>query len=157
MSWLDLGLEIVAQHLGPRVMLQLGRNLVVDTGYRAQSYYQRFVPKRNHGDQAILQAQVFLDSHYPNKIKMSKLSGLCHMSERTFLRHFHQSTGFKPSEYIQRLRTQKACELLEQTKKSFDLIATEVGYEDSSACRKVFVRILGLTPKQFRQRFVKRL
>ncbi len=155
MSWLDLGLELVAQHAGIGVMNQLGKNLVVDTGHRSQKYYQQFIPKRNHGDQAILPAQLFLDAHYPNKIIMSKLASLSHMSERSFLRRFVQATGFKPSEYIQRLRIQKACDQLEQTQKSFETIAGEVGYEDSSACRKIFVRILALTPKQFRQRFVK--
>jgi len=155
MSWLDLGLEIVAQHAGPSVMIQLGKNLVVDTGHRSQRYYQQFIPKRNHGDQGILQAQIFLDKHYAKKIKVAKLASIGHMSERSFLRRFAQASGFKPSEYIQRLRIQKACELLERTKKSFEAIALEVGYEDASACRKVFVRIIELTPKQFRQRFVK--
>ena len=155
MSWLDLGLELVAQHAGVGIMTQLGKNLVVDTGHRSQKYYQQFIPKLNHGDQAILAAQLFLDAHYPNKIVMANLASLCHMSGRSFLRRFSQATGFKPSEYMQRLRIQKACEQLEQTQKSFETIAAEIGYEDSSACRKVFVRILALTPKQFRQRFVK--
>ena len=157
MSWLDLGLELVAQHAGVSVMTQLGKNLVVDTGHRSQKYYQQFIPKRNHGDHSIVAAQLFIDEHYSEKIKMPILANLCHMSERSFLRRFVQATGFKPSEYLQRLRIQKACEQLEQTQKSFEAIAIEVGYEDSSACRKIFVRIITLTPKQFRQRFAKQI
>ncbi|WP_298775705.1 GlxA family transcriptional regulator [uncultured Shewanella sp.] len=155
MSWIDLGLDIVKQYAGAQAMRQLGKNLVVDTGYRAQSYYQQFQPKRDHGHQAILTVQDHLDCHFANKIKIAALADLTFMSPRSFLRHFQHSTGFNPSEYIQRIRIQKACELLEQTQKSFDTIALEVGYSDSSACRKVFVHIMGLTPKQFRQRFVK--
>ena len=155
MSWLDLGLEIVALHAGLSIMVQLGKNLVVDTGYRAQSYYQQFNPRFDHTDEAILNAQTFLAAHYNTKLKMAELAALIHISERSFLRRFGQATGFKPMEYIQRLRIQKACEQLERSKKSFDVIALEVGYEDSSACRKVFVRIIGLTPKAFRQRFVR--
>ncbi|MEH6449441.1 MAG: helix-turn-helix domain-containing protein [Oleispira sp.] len=60
----------------------------------------------------------------------------------------------KANEYLQRLRIQKACELLESTKKTFEVIAYDVGYEDVSACRKSFVKIIGLTPKEFRRRFV---
>ena len=155
MSWLDLGFEIVAQQAGNTVLTQLGKNLVVDTGHRSQRYYQQFIPKRNHADPEILKAQTFLDEHFWKKIKMSELAEIAHMSERSFLRRFGQASGLKPSEYIQKLRIQKACEQLEQTQKSFESIAFEVGYEDASACRKIFVRILGLTPKQFRQRFVK--
>ncbi len=155
MSWLDLGLEIVALHAGPSVMVQLGKHLVVDTGYRAQSYYEQFNPRFDHGDEGILAAQTFLAERYCTKFKMADLAAMGHMSERSFLRRFQQGTGFKPTEYIQRLRIQKACDQLERSKKSFDAIALEVGYEDSSACRKVFVRVMGLTPKAFRQRFVR--
>lgn len=155
MSWLDLGLEIVAMHAGPSIMVQLGKNLVVDTGYRAQSYYEQFMPRRDHGDEAILNAQVFLDDGYTNKIKISQLAEIGHMSERSFLRRFQQAIGLKPTEYIQRLRIQKACDKLERSQQSFSSIAVEVGYEDVSACRKVFVRVMGLTPKEFRRRFVR--
>ena len=155
MSWLDLGLEIVARYLGPAVMTQLGKNLVVDTGQRAQSYYQQFHPLKNHGDQAIADVQDYLDAHYSDKILMGALAKRCHTGERSFLRRFQKATDLKPSEYIQKLRIQKACDLLERSNHSFDLIASQVGYEDSNACRRIFVRIMGLTPKQFRQRFVR--
>jgi transcriptional regulator GlxA family with amidase domain len=48
----------------------------------------------------------------------------------------------------------KACDLLESTKKTFEVIAYDVGYEDVSACRKSFVNNIGLTLKVFRRRFV---
>ncbi|MGL5738059.1 MAG: helix-turn-helix domain-containing protein [Plesiomonas shigelloides] len=66
---------------------------------------------------------------------------------------FCQSHRPHPFEYLQRLRIQRACELLETTTDSFTLIANQVGYDDSGACRKAFIRIMGLTPSAFRQRF----
>jgi transcriptional regulator GlxA family with amidase domain len=155
MSWLDLGLEIVSQFEGNAVMTQLGKNMVVDTGYRSQSYYQQFMPRRNHGNQAILSVQAYLDENFDQKLKISQLAELSHMSERSLLRHFFKSTGYKPIDYLQRLRIQKACDLLETSNHNFDIVASQVGYEDASACRKLFVRTLGLTPKEFRQRFVR--
>lgn len=35
----------------------------------------------------------------------------------------------------------------------FESISFQVGYEDTTACRKVFVKVMGLTPVQFRRRF----
>lgn len=87
-------------------------------------------------------------------IQGSTMAKKSHLSECTFARHFIQTTGFKANSYLQRLRIQKACELLESTKKTFEAIAYDVGYEDVSACRKSFVKIIGLTPKEFRRRFV---
>ncbi len=82
------------------------------------------------------------------KVKsVASLAKKSHLSERTFARHFIQATGFKANEYLQRLRIQKACELLESTKKTFEVIAYDVGYEDVSACRLLvhkesFVKLL---------------
>lgn len=156
MSWLDLGLELVAQLISPAVMRQLGKILVIDTGQREQRFYQQFSPRLNHGDEIILEVQQNLQRNYSNTIKITELASICCLSERTFLRRFSKATRLKPSKYLQRLRIQKACDLLESTEKSFELIANEVGYEDVSACRKVFIRITGLSPRAFKQRFVRR-
>lgn len=156
MSWLDLGLELVAQFMSPAVMRQLGKTLVIDTGQREQRFYQQFSPRLNHGDDVILNIQQTLQRDYRNTIRITELACASCLTERTFLRRFSKATGFKPNEYLQRLRIQKACDLLENTHKTFELIASEVGYEDVSACRKIFTRIIGLSPRAFKKRFVRR-
>jgi len=155
MSWIDLGLELVAQFTQPAIMRQLGKYLIVDTGPREQSYYQNFNPILDHGDKTILNIQHFIRANFQQALMVAKLAQQCHMTERTFLRHFVTATGFKPNEYIQRLRIQKACDLLETTNLTFEAISLEVGYEDTSACRKAFVKITGLTPKDFKRRFLR--
>lgn len=154
MSWIDLGLELVAQFLNPAIMRQLGKHLIIDTAPREQRYYQSFNPRFDHGDDAIHKIQTHMHAKYHTRLTVASLAEKSHLSERTFARHFIQATGFKANEYLQRLRIQKACELLESTKKTFEVIAYDVGYEDVSACRKSFVKIIGLTPKEFRRRFV---
>jgi transcriptional regulator GlxA family with amidase domain len=76
------------------------------------------------------------------------------MSERTFLRHFTSATSLKPMQYIQRLRVQKACNLLESSKQSFEKISASVGYDDVNSFRKVFIKVIGLSPSAFKARFV---
>jgi len=154
MSWMDLGLELVAQFLTPAVMRQLGKFLIIDTAPREQRYYQSFNPRLDHGDDVIHKTQTHIQAKFHTRLTVASLAKKSHLSERTFARHFIQATGFKANEYLQRLRIQKACELLESTKKTFEVIAYDVGYEDVSACRKSFVKIIGLTPKEFRRRFV---
>lgn len=153
MSWIDLGLELVAQFTCPALMQQLGRYLVIDTGRREQRYYQRFTPKLDHGNKTILKAQHHLQTHFHTSMSIAELAQYCHLSERTFLRQFTKATGFKPKHYLQKLRIQKACELLETTCDTVEFIALQVGYEDSSALRKTFIRLTGLTPKAFKARF----
>lgn len=158
MAWVDLGLEIIAQLLHPRIMQQVGKFLLVDTGQREQRYYHCFTPYFKHGDKAILQIQYYLQQHLAHNISIKHLAQKSFLSERTFLRRFNKATTYRPSEYLQRLRMQKACDLLETTSNTFESIATQVGYEDGSAFRKVFCKIVGLTPREYRQRFsIKRL
>ncbi|WP_392339622.1 helix-turn-helix domain-containing protein [Moritella marina] len=76
------------------------------------------------------------------------------MTERTFLRQFTHATSLKPIKYIQKVRVQKACERLESTTQSFELIAQNMGYYDVSSFRKVFITIIGLSPSDFKARFV---
>lgn len=154
MSWIDLGLEIVAQFTKPHIMRSLGKFLIVDTGKREQRYYGSFTPPFSHGSKAIVNVQHYLQANFSQSMTISKLAKIAIMSERTFLRHFTSATSLKPMQYIQRLRVQKACELLESTTQSFEKISANVGYDDVNSFRKVFIKIIGLSPSAFKARFV---
>lgn len=153
MAWTDLCLEIVRLKTNAHIMRQLGRHLIVDSGRRQQSYYQSFLPNTQHGDKQIYQAQQYIQQFYSDSIIISELAQTCLLSERTFLRRFAKATGFKPKEYLQRLRIQKACELFENSENRVENVATMVGYRDISAFRKTFVKSMGLTPSEFSHRF----
>jgi transcriptional regulator GlxA family with amidase domain len=66
---------------------------------------------------------------------------------------FVNATGMKPSEYQQKLRITRAREMLEFSRASIDKIAASVGYGDVGGFRRVFRKIVGLTPSEYRQRF----
>jgi transcriptional regulator GlxA family with amidase domain len=153
MSWVDLGLEIVARYLGPALMRELGRLMVVDTGTREQRYYRRFTPRFDHGDADIVKAQHYIQAHLARRLTTADIAGHCFLTERTLQRRFLRATGFRPLEYLQRLRVQRACELLEETRETVDRASLKAGYEDPGAFRRAFVRIVGLTPTEFRRRF----
>ncbi|WP_316963336.1 GlxA family transcriptional regulator [Agrobacterium fabrum] len=60
MAWTDLGLKLVERYLGPVVMAQTTRMLLVDPPGREQRYYSGFAPRLTHGEAAIVKAQHFL-------------------------------------------------------------------------------------------------
>lgn len=155
LSWLDLGFELVAKFSSLIVMRQLGKVLVVDTALREQRFYQQFNPSFLHGDQPILAIQQTMNFDYPIPISIQALAEQANLTERTMQRRFLKATGYNPNHYLQRLRVQKACDLLESSQHSFELIASQVGYGDTSACRKVFIKTMGLTPREFRKRFTR--
>ncbi len=153
MSWVDLGLELVKQFLHGYVMRELGKQLVVDTGTREQAYYQVFSPRQDHADKAIVKAQHYIQKNYGELLTINQLSQHCLLAERTFLRRFFSATGYKPTEYIQRIRIQNACELIETSRLSFEIISLKVGYQDVGAFRNKFKKFIKLTPGAFKAKF----
>ena len=153
MAWTDLGLRIVDRLLGPTVMIETGKFFLVDPSGREQRHYSSFAPRLTHGDEAILKVQHWLQAKTGRVASVGEMADTAGLEERTFLRRFKAATGMKPIEYVQHLRIGKARELLEFTRRSIDQIAWSVGYEDPAAFRRVFGRILGLTPGEYRHRF----
>jgi len=153
MAWVDLGLRLIDRFAGPTVMLEVARLFLVDPGGREQRFYSSFAPNLQHGDDAILKLQHWLQGACDESCSIAVMAAQAGLSERTFLRRFQRATGLKPSAYLQRLRVGKARELLELTAMPFQQIAWQVGYEDAGAFRRVFQRILGLSPGDYRRRF----
>jgi transcriptional regulator GlxA family with amidase domain len=153
LAWADLGLRLVERFLGPSVMLDTARFMNVDPPGREQQFYSDFVPKTKHGDSAILKAQHWLSSQRERPVGIADVARYACLEPRTFLRRFVSATGMKPSEYQQRLRMTRAREMLEFSRTSIDEIAASVGYDDVGGFRRVFRKIVGLTPSEYRQRF----
>ena len=134
-------------------MLDTARFMNIEPPGREQQFYSDFVPKIKHGDSAILKAQHWLSAQRERPIGVTDIARYACLEPRTFLRRFASATGMKPSEYQQRLRITRAREMLEFSRASVDKIAASVGYDDVGGFRRVFRKIVGLTPSEYRQRF----
>jgi transcriptional regulator GlxA family with amidase domain len=153
MAWTDLVLTLIDRYLGPVVMLDVARRLLVDPPGREQSYYSAFSPRLNHGDAAILKVQHWLQATDAKEVELAALAAQAGLEERTFLRRFQKATGLTTTEYCQRIRVRRAQALLQSSASTTDQVAWDVGYSDSGAFRKVFAKIVGLTPSEYRKRF----
>ena len=153
MAWTDLGLRMVDRFLGSQVMNETARALLIDPSRREQCYYSAFSPNLTHGDTAILKVQHWLQKTEAQDVDLSTLANCAQLEERTFLRRFHKATGMTSTEYCQRLRIGEAKDFLQFSLTPVEQIAWKVGYSDVSAFRKIFKRIVGLTPSEYRRRF----
>ncbi len=63
---------------------------------------------------------------------------------------FRQITGYPPLDFILRARVQHACSMLATTDRPIKLVAREVGFDDPLYFSRVFRRIQGTSPKDFR-------
>lgn len=153
MAWTDMGLRLIDRFLGPSVMIETAQMLLIDPPGREQRYYSVFSPRLTHGDGAILKVQHWLQATAAKNISLSDLAARARLGERTFLRRFQKATGMTTMEYCQRLRIGNARRLLQFSVMPIERVAWDVGYSDPRAFRKVFQRIVGLSPGDYRSRF----
>ncbi|WP_119142779.1 GlxA family transcriptional regulator [Pseudomonas reidholzensis] len=152
MAWTELGLRLLERFLGATLARETARYLAVEPVTRALPG-ALFSPRLDHGDEAVLKVQHWLQSSAPQAVSLPAMALCAGLEQRTFLRRFRAATGLRPTEYCQQVRVGRACRLLEFTRRSVDQIAWGVGYQDPGAFRKVFQRITGQTPSDYRRRF----
>jgi AraC family transcriptional regulator len=92
----------------------------------------------------------FVESHLADDLCVSTLAMVAGMSPFYFCRSFKQSTGTTPHRYVLSRRMEQAKVLIEKNGVSLLEIAQQLGFADQSQFTRVFHKILGLTPSQYR-------
>ncbi len=150
---IDLALHLIEKYGSKSLANVCARMMLIDGSRREQAPFVKFKGNRDHIDEPILKVQQWLDRYYREKVSvrvMAKRSGL---NERTFLRRFRKATGEAPLEYLQKMRIEKAKQLLIETDQSLESITSVVGYVDLSSFRRLFHQIVGISPTVYQQRF----
>lgn len=156
MAWVDLGLHLVNRWLGPAIVSQVCRHMLIDPHGREQRNYRSFRPKFDHADQPIIDLQRWMESNVQADLSVAELARKLSLSERTLHRRFARATGLAIGTYVQELRVEKARGLLERTTMPISEICWAVGYEDPSAFSRLFKSVSGVTASDYRRRFTVR-
>ncbi|MEW6259267.1 MAG: helix-turn-helix domain-containing protein [Thermodesulfobacteriota bacterium] len=156
------GAATAMYHLALRVIDMFGsknlahacaKTLLVDANRKAQTPYRITVFRKDHGDQAIIKAQQWMEEHFHETVSVDHAALHAGLSPRHFKRRFKQATTENPLAYLQLLRLEAAKHLLETTIKSIEEITFQVGYEDSSTFRRLFRKYTSLSPREYRDKF----
>lgn len=97
----------------------------------------------------------YINTHAYEPIRLREIADEIGMSEGHFCRFFKQMVQKSPIEYINYLRVQKACRLLEQSERKVVDIALDVGFDNLSYFIVTFKKWNGLTPSQYRKQYGK--
>lgn len=93
----------------------------------------------------------YISKHYEESIHIADLAEIEHYNVNYYREWFKKQTGMRPKEYIQKLRIEKAKELLASTEYSISKIANQVGYDYSSSFLRAFKTVEGITPNHYRK------
>jgi AraC family transcriptional regulator len=92
-----------------------------------------------------------VDAHMASTIQAKDLAALINMSKGQFFRAFKVSVGMPPLQYIARRRIERARELMKTTSEPLCQIAIACGLYDQSHFCRVFRRLVGQSPRAWRQ------
>jgi AraC family transcriptional regulator, transcriptional activator FtrA len=149
----DLLLHIVRKDFGARTANEIARRMVTAPhreGGQAQ-FIDRPVPRRaNDGLGSLLEA---IRRRPAERWTIGRMARRVAMSQRTFIRRFHASTGMCPGEWVIATRLEAARFMLESTPTGLEEIARSSGFGNPAALRHHFRRRVGLTPTAYRASF----
>ena len=83
--------------------------------------------------------------------RLEELAAEAGLSVPRFTQVFRQMTGASPIDCLQTVRVQRACQRLAASEATVAEIAAEVGYEDPFYFARCFRRVMGMSPRAYRQ------
>ncbi len=152
-AYMELCLYIIEKFGSPDLAASCSKLLLIDGNRKSQAPYFIFEFQKNHSDENILKAQNYMEKKLSEPISFTDLASSVGISSRHFKRRFKQATGDSPQTYLQRLRLETAKRKLESSTDSFEGITWQVGYENPNSFRRLFKENIGLTPREYRDRF----
>jgi AraC-like DNA-binding protein len=100
---------------------------------------------------AITRAREFLEANYGERLSLSRVARVVHASPFYFCKLFKRETGSNFTDYLARIRIEKARTLLLNPNLRISEIAFEVGFQSLTHFNRVFKRLTGLPPSQYRR------
>lgn len=152
-SWHDLALHIIARHASPGDALQIAKVYLLKWHPEGQLPYTGLVRRAPHADSVVRKAEDWLGDNYREIDAIQRLVAFSEVPERSLKRRFKAATGSTLIEYLQNLRIERAKQLFEAGDLPIDEISETVGYQDVSFFRRLFKRLTGLSPGQYRRMF----
>ena len=121
---------------------------IIKTGQTAGKSAQYMHP-------VIGKAMMYVLSYPERNFTLEDISGFCHISPAYFSHIFHKETGKPFKKWLNQIKIEHACRLLENSELSVLEISLECGFHSISHFGKIFKNSVGMTPKEYRKRRIK--
>jgi transcriptional regulator GlxA family with amidase domain len=154
---MDLALAMVEEDQGRDVALAVARELVVFLKRPGgQSQFSAQLAVQLATQEPLQELQAYILDHPDVDLTVETLAGRVSMSPRHFARVFLRDIGITPARFVVSARVETARRLLEESSESLESICSRSGLGTLESMRRAFVRIVGIPPGQYRERFNRR-
>lgn len=100
----------------------------------------------------VTRAKDYVASHHSEPIRLEQIAQALNVSEFHFCRTFKQATGLTFMDYLSRVRIEKAKGLLSDKRLRVSEIAYEVGFQTITHFNRMFRKLVGFSPTEYRSR-----
>lgn len=94
----------------------------------------------------------YIQNYYYKKLHLTDMANMCNICSSYFSKLFRKQLTDNFSNYVNKIRVEKATEMLKTTNSSIINISLSTGFEDCGYFIKVFKKIEGITPTSYRMR-----
>lgn len=102
----------------------------------------------------INQVLSYIQEFYDSKdLSLEVIAEHCHISPSYLSRIFKQKKGYSITDQVNKTRIEEATHILQKSELTLADVAKKVGFSDRSYFSKVFKKIMGLSPSEYRKRF----
>lgn len=152
-SYLNLILYLIEKYAGRDIAVLSAKVFAIEIDRDSQSPFIIFQGQKEHEDEPIKKAQVFIEKNFQDKITVDQLASMFALGRRNLERRFKKATSNTVVEYIQRVKIEAAKMNLEKLCENVNEVMYNVGYTDPKAFRTTFKRITGLSPIEYRNKY----
>lgn len=99
----------------------------------------------------------FIYAHFLEECSLAEIAEYANQNSSSLCRSFRKASGYTITEFINRLRVEKSCELLRNTSLSIKDISYQSGFNTFSYFNTKFKTITGITPRQYRKEIKKNI
>lgn len=153
-SGMDLALALVEEDFGREVALAVARELVMFVkrpGGQAQFSAQLALQLAER--EPLRELQTYVLEHPGDDLSVDRLAQRVAMSPRNFARVFAREVGMTPARFVASTRIESARRLMEETSLPLDAVCARCGLGTAESMRRAFLRVVGVAPGQYRDRF----
>lgn len=149
---IDLALAWVEEDCGAALAQEAARELVLFLR-RPGGQPQLSVSLASQASEmrAVQELQVWIAENIRRQLPVQVLAERLSMSVRNFERTFTREVGATPAQYVLQVRVEAARRQLERTDRGLKEIAAATGFGNMDLMRRAFVRLLGMTPRNYRE------
>ena len=109
--------------------------------------------KQEQKSRMVDEIKVYIEAHYCEPdMGLARVGSEFRVSESYLSTLFKEQSGVNFGDFLETLRIEKACELLQDKSITVNEVAEEVGYNSVQSFRRAFKRVKGVSPKEQRER-----